>query len=113
MKKYDLVDYLLAFSSNLEGNVNLKIVDDVIPINKITFAEGDDILIEALNPPSCVRELLDTCYFALEAIRLTREYVGFETLPNIEGWSHYDATQKLTEVIEKYQHLWAENDKGA
>ena len=29
---------------------------------------------------------------AREALRLTREYVGEELLPDIEGWSHYDAT---------------------
>jgi hypothetical protein len=29
---------------------------------------------------------------AREALRLTREYVGEGLLPNIEGWSHYDAT---------------------
>jgi hypothetical protein len=26
-----------------------------------------------------------------EAIRRTREYVGEATLPNVEGWSHFDA----------------------
>lgn len=25
------------------------------------------------------------------ALRLTQEYLGEETLPNIPGWSHYDA----------------------
>lgn len=29
-----------------------------------------------------------------EAIRFTREYVGEETLPPIEGWSWYDAMRK-------------------
>ena len=27
----------------------------------------------------------------IEAFRLTREYVGGDLLPNVEGWSHYDA----------------------
>lgn len=46
-------------------------------------------------------DLLEACVFALEAIRLTREYVGEETLPNIEGWSHYDASRLLRSVILK------------
>ena len=29
---------------------------------------------------------------AREALRLTREYVGEELLPDIEGWSHSDPT---------------------
>ena len=30
----------------------------------------------------------------IEAIRLTREYVGEKMLPNIEGWSHFDWAEK-------------------
>lgn len=33
-----------------------------------------------------------------EALRLTREYVGEDTLPNVEGWSHYDALKKYREA---------------
>lgn len=35
----------------------------------------------------------------VEAIRLTREYVGEEMLPEIEGWSWYDATIMVNNLI--------------
>ncbi len=37
---------------------------------------------------------------AREALRLTREYVGEERLPNIEGWSHYDATVAIDAFLD-------------
>ena len=36
----------------------------------------------------------------IEAIRLTREYVGEEMLPEIEGWSWYDWTQKAKAALQ-------------
>ena len=35
----------------------------------------------------------------IEAIRLTREYVGEGLLPPIKGWSWYDAVLELTDII--------------
>ena len=37
---------------------------------------------------------------AREALRLTREYVGEKLLPNIEGWSHYDATVAIAAFLD-------------
>ena len=36
----------------------------------------------------------------IEAMRLTREYVGEKMLPNIKGWSHYDWTEKAKAFTE-------------
>ncbi len=36
----------------------------------------------------------------VEALRLTREYVGEEMLPPLEGWSWYDATVNARDVLE-------------
>lgn len=51
---------------------------------------------EGVTPLLCplhqsAQALLDALEGCIEAFRLTREYVGAETLPNIKGWSHYDA----------------------
>ena len=35
----------------------------------------------------------------IEEIRMTREYVGEHVLPNLPGWSHYEATQRLRAAI--------------
>ena len=35
----------------------------------------------------------------IEAFRLTREYVGEDTLPDIEGWSWFDWTQKAAAYL--------------
>ena len=43
--------------------------------------------------------LLKACEIALEALRLTREYVGEGTLPAIEGWAWFDATIVLENAI--------------
>jgi len=34
-----------------------------------------------------------------QAMELTRQYVGYMTLPAIEGWSWYDADQKAKEAL--------------
>ena len=36
----------------------------------------------------------------IEAFRLTREYVGDKMLPEIEGWSWYDWTQKAKAALQ-------------
>ena len=36
---------------------------------------------------------------ALEAFRLTQEYVTPKVLPDIEGWSHYDAKVAIEEFL--------------
>lgn len=41
-----------------------------------------------------VSTLHDACRELIEALRLTQEYVGPDTLPPIEGWSWYDALVK-------------------
>lgn len=43
------------------------------------------------------RPVLRQC---VEALRLTREYVGGETLPAIAGWSWYDATVAAKELLD-------------
>jgi hypothetical protein len=45
--------------------------------------------------------LLKACEDAREAFRLTREYVGEDMLPEIPGWSWYDADQELGAAITK------------
>jgi len=35
---------------------------------------------------------------ALEAFRHTREYIGEDLMPAIEGWSWYDAVQAIREI---------------
>ena len=52
----------------------------------------------AMNGPE-VAALVETVRIALEAFRLTREYVGEELLPAIPGWSWYDATVALKEAL--------------
>jgi len=49
-----------------------------------------------------IRRLLST---ALKALCLTRDYVGEDTLPAIEGWEWYDAGKKIADVIS--DDIWA------
>jgi len=42
---------------------------------------------------------------ALKAICLTRDYVGEDTLPALEGWSWYDAGKKIADAISEDE--WA------
>ena len=41
-------------------------------------------------------EVVEQC---IEAFRLTREYLGEDVLPNIEGWAHYDAVVAAREAL--------------
>ena len=45
-------------------------------------------------------DLLAATQQAREALRLTREYVGEDALPAIEGWSWYDADNALRTAID-------------
>lgn len=44
------------------------------------------------------RQLLEQ---AKEALRLTREYVGEDMLPALDGWSWYDATVAIQNFLDK------------
>lgn len=46
-----------------------------------------------------VEEARDVAKQAIEAFRLTQEYVTPKVLPDIEGWSHYDAKGALEEFL--------------
>jgi hypothetical protein len=43
--------------------------------------------------------LVDALWQAREALRLTREYVGEDRLPAIEGWSWFDATVLIDALL--------------
>lgn len=43
---------------------------------------------------------LELLYMAAESIRLTREFVGDETLPPIAGWSWFDAYARIAEHLQ-------------
>lgn len=45
-----------------------------------------------------LRNLANQMY---EALRLTREYVGEDVLPAIEGWSWYDAMTAYENYVEE------------
>ena len=48
----------------------------------------------------------DAFYELTEAIRLTVEYVGMDTLPPIEGWSWYDALVKYAPDVAEHFVEW-------
>lgn len=54
--------------------------------------------IEAL-PETSFEEIVSE---GIEAVRLTREYVGEEVLPEIEGWSWYDWIQKAEAALARF-----------
>jgi hypothetical protein len=58
-----------------------------------------DRMLARVRLESAAPNLLKACETALEAFRLTREYVGERTLPAIEGWSWFDATVVLQKAI--------------
>jgi len=48
-----------------------------------------------------MKDLIEALEQCVEALRLTREYVGEEMLPPLEGWSWYDATVNAQDVLER------------
>ncbi len=48
-----------------------------------------------------MKDLIEALEQCVEALRLTREYVGEEMLPALEGWSWYDATVNAQDVLER------------
>lgn len=50
-------------------------------------------------------EALEALRECREAFRFTREYVGEDVLPAIEGWSWYDADKRAEEVLNAVQRL--------
>ena len=49
---------------------------------------------------SYLNELEGALAECLEAFRLTREYVGESTLPEVEGWSWFDAVTRARRVLD-------------
>lgn len=64
------------------------------------LSEGERAVVEDREPdrPASWRDMAD---MLAEAIRLTREYVGEEKLPPIEGWSWYDALEAYKRLCEQ------------
>ena len=50
-----------------------------------------------------VKQLADALNFAVLAIHLTREYVGEERLPALDGWSWFDATKRGEHALAAYE----------
>ncbi len=50
-----------------------------------------------------MNELVAALEQCVEALRLTREYVGEDLLPPLEGWSWYDATVNAQDVLEAFE----------
>ena len=54
----------------------------------------------------------------IEAMLLTRDYVGAETLPAIEGWAWWDWTEKARAALSEpadepvHEHVWSEFRTG-
>lgn len=51
------------------------------------------------TPENRVKELEEALIQYREAMELTRQYVGYETLPPIPGWSWFDADERAKQVL--------------
>ena len=59
----------------------------------------DAALVRAETAEGAVTILRDAAAQAVLAIHFTREYVGLDLLPQLEGWSHHDATVALNAAL--------------
>ncbi len=69
-------------------------------VELIDKEEGIEVLGRKLEEAEASHDaLLEACKEALEGFRLTREYMGEQVLPEIKGWSWFDACNTLTAAI--------------
>lgn len=60
----------------------------------------DDVPIELAQAIAALPKLYAACLRAEQAIHLTREYVGENILPEIEGWEWFDAMKQLQAALD-------------
>lgn len=75
------------------------ILDDIIRDRLPEFVND---MVAILSAPEQARDtggLRDVIAEGIEAFRLTREYVGEDTLPAIEGWSWFDWCEKARAIL--------------
>ncbi len=76
-----------------------QVIDEgITPYQAHHIAQRDKLRLEIKTYKQCLADLKglrNAAEQAREAFRLTREYVGEDLLPAIEGWSWYDADQAL------------------
>lgn len=84
---------LTAYGEEVDRNIvtDIPVPDEPI-VHQACYAQFD-------RDRERIALLEATLHEALEAIRLTREYVGSKHLPAIEGWAWYDATVHGTLVL--------------
>lgn len=51
------------------------------------------------DPQRALKVALLALYKCKDGFEFTRQYVGYETLPMIEGWTHFDADCVASEAI--------------
>ena len=61
--------------------------------------ECDTAIARAEKAESALDAARTVCKQAIEAFRLTQEYVTPDVLPSLPGWSHHDATVALEEFL--------------
>ena len=64
------------------------------------MAERDAALEQAKVSQSALDAARTVCEQAVEAFRLTQEYVTPKLLPSLPGWSHHEATLALKEFLQ-------------
>ncbi len=72
-----------------------------ITIEELPTGRGEHRDIEYCPMHKAAPDLLKACKEAVIAFDFTRQYVGEQTLPEIKGWSWYDAVLKLNAAIAK------------
>ena len=85
-KGYPRMSGATRFNTFREGRIH----------NRILRVLGEEPLSISDEQPMA-EELVES---GLEAFRLTQAYVGEDVLPEIEGWSWYDWTQKARKHVE-------------
>lgn len=66
---------------------------------KTTHETLDQDLLETVALDADPDPARDLIFEGIEAFRLTREYLGPEFLPEIEGWSWFDWVQKAEDYL--------------
>ena len=108
-----VMDKYLKMADAFGDVVTQKLVGDAYEIVSDTYghvcvvntAGRADIVAHAINSHDELvaqrNELLSALEQCRDAFEYTRQYVGYETLPPINGWSWFDADQRAKDAIAK------------
>ncbi len=79
--------------------------DRAVRLREVAFGEVNDARAELVAMTEQRDALVAALLICIDAFRLTREYVGEDLLPNIAGWSHFDAVVQARAALAQVKEI--------